>query len=217
VGTALDKQLDPAVLELPLRDERGRTTSLKALAGRTVVLTDFLTTCQEICPMTSVNFRTAARAASAAHASDVEFLEVTVDPGRDDVRRLAAYQALYGTEPNWHFLTAGATGTPVLWKSLGVYYAKAPSDDPPPRDWLTGKPLTYDVTHQDAVFVLDGSGHERWITQGTPVVAGDPLPPTMRAFLDEDGRSNLTSPAEPTWTASDVLAAVSAVTGRVIR
>ena len=111
VGTFLDKALDPSVLALPLTDERGSTTSLTALAGKTIVLTDFLTTCQEISPMTSVNVRAAAEAATADHASKVEFLEITVDPGRDDVRRLAAYKALYGSESNWHLLTAGAAVT----------------------------------------------------------------------------------------------------------
>jgi protein SCO1/2 len=142
----------------------------------------------------------------------VQFLEISIDPGRDDVRRLAAYAALYGRAPNWHVLTAGA-GTDQLWKTLGVYYRRVPSEAPPPKDWLTGRPLTYDIEHQDAVFVIDAKGHERWITQGSPSVGASAVPTPMRTFLDEQGRSNLASPSGPVWTSSDVLAAVSAVTG----
>jgi protein SCO1 len=205
-GTLLDRALDPSVLALPLVDEHGHTTSLKAYAGHLVVLTDFLTTCQEICPMTSANMHQAATRAQ----NGVQFLEITVDPRRDDAHRLAAYEALYGARPNWHVLTAG-TGTPALWKELGVFYKRVPSDNPPPTDWLTGKPLTYDVQHQDAVFVLDGAGHERWITQGTPVLYKQSLPPSMSTFLDDEGRDNLANPQGPTWTADDLAAAVSAV------
>jgi cytochrome oxidase Cu insertion factor (SCO1/SenC/PrrC family) len=215
-GTVLDGPVDPAVLDLPLLDEQGNRTSLAALAGRTVVLTDFLTTCQEVCPMTSVNFRDAAQAArDAGLGGTVEFVEVTVDPQRDTPARLAAYRKLYGAQPNWHFMTAGA-GTATLWKNLGVSYQKTRADSPAPTDWLTGRKLTYDVTHQDVVFVIDGKGHERWITQGDPATAGHQPPATLGSFLNDEGRDNLANPAQPSWTAADVEAAVSYVTGQRI-
>jgi cytochrome oxidase Cu insertion factor (SCO1/SenC/PrrC family) len=212
-GTTLDSPVDPAVLGLPLVDEQGRRTSLSALKGRTVVLTDFLTTCQEVCPMTSVNFRDAVQAVKAAGLGDkVEFVEITVDPERDGAARLAAYQKLYGAEPNWHFMTAGA-GTATLWKSLGVSYQKTPSEKPAPTDWLTGRKLTYDVTHQDVVFVIDGRGHERWITQGNPSTGGQEPPATLNTFLNDQGRENLSNPTQPAWSAADVEAAIAYVTG----
>ncbi len=212
-GTVLDNPLDAAVRDLPLTDQNGRRVSLGSLAGRTVVLTDFLTTCQEVCPMTSVNIHDAAQAVRAAGLGDsVVFLEITVDPDRDDPARLTAYQNLYGALPSWYLMTAGVAGTPALWKGLGVDYERTPPDSPPGVDWLTGKPLTYDVTHQDVVFVIDGRGHERWITQGTPSTGGRQPPASLGTFLNGEGRDNLSAPPQPSWTARDIEAAVSYVT-----
>lgn len=213
-GTVLDGPLDAAILDLPLTDQDGHQLTLRSLAGRTIVLTDGLTTCEEVCPMTTANLRQAAQDAIGAGVGDsVVYLEITVDPERDVPERLTAYQKLYGALPNWKLVTAGS-GTAALWKALGVSYQKAPVENPPPSDWLTGQPLTYDVTHQDAVFVIDAHGHERWATEGTPDARGKKLPDTVNRFLNDEGRQNLANPPQPGWTTQDIDAAVSYVTGR---
>ena len=92
-----------------------------------------------------------------------------------------------------------------------------PSGEPPPTDWLTGRPLTYDVSHQDVVLVIGPDGHERWLAIGTPAVSSpDTLPTTLGRFLNDEGRHNLASPAPGAWTAADVERALSSVTGRSI-
>ena len=216
-GTTLDKPLSSALLSLPLTDEHGKRFTLGSLSGKTIVLVPFLTTCQEICPMTSVNMRDVAASVKASgQSSSVVELEITVDPGRDDAARLAAYQKLFGTQPDWDLATAGTSGTATLWKELGVYYGKVPSDTPPPKDWLTGKALTYDVNHQDIVFIIDGRGHTRWLTDGTPNTAGVKPPATLVKFLSDVGRKNLASPPQPSWTVADVESGLSSVTGHHI-
>ncbi|MEP7036180.1 MAG: SCO family protein [Actinomycetota bacterium] len=216
-GTTLDKALSPALLSLPLTDEHGKTLTLGSLSGKTIVLVPFLTTCQETCPMTSVNMRDIAAAVKASgQSSSVVELEITVDPGRDEAARLAAYQKLYGSQPGWDLATAGTSGTSSLWRELGVYYAKVPEDNPPPKDWQTGKVLTYDVAHQDVVFVVDGNGHIRWLTSGAPNTAGVNPPVTQMNFLSDVGRKNLASPPEPSWTVADVERALSTVGGHHI-
>ena len=218
-GTVTDKPLPASVLDLPLRDPSGRTVTLGSLHGKTVVLTDFLTTCQEVCPMTSVNFRDVADAAGRAGlATSVQLVEVTVDPQRDDPARLAAYQKLYGpVRPDWTFLTATAAVIAAIWKEFGVAYYTTPNTPPLPADWLTGKPLTYDVSHQDVVFLIDPDGHERWLVSGNPSTAGVAPPSALVRFLDDDGRKNLAQPEAPDWTAKDVEAAISWLDGRPLR
>ena len=214
-GTAFDRAIPAQVLGLTFTDASGRPVSLQSLSGKTVVLTDFLTTCQEVCPMTSVNFRDVADAVTAAGAAgSVVLIEVTVDPARDDPARLAAYRSLYGAvRPDWTFWTGTPAATAALWAFLGVSFERTPVASPAPTDWLTGRPLTYDVSHQDVVFVIDPQGHERWLVQGTPNTDGAPPPPTLGSFLDDEGRSNLASPQGPSWTAHDVEAALTRVTG----
>lgn len=48
-GTLLDR----AVPNLRLENEQGKTISLEAFRGRTVVLAPFLTLCHEVCPLTT--------------------------------------------------------------------------------------------------------------------------------------------------------------------
>lgn len=217
-GTALDRALPAAVLSLPLVNQQGKVTTLASLHGKTVVLTDSLTLCQEVCPLTSTNFRLVDQAvAKAGLSGQVELLEVTVDPGRDTPERLAAYQKLYGASPNWNFLTGTAQQIATLWGTLGVAYSKVPEGaGPPPTDWLTGKPLTYDVQHQDVVFVIDGQGHERWLITGTAFTGGVAPPAPLDRFLSDTGRTNLTTKADIAWTPADVESAVAWITGHPV-
>jgi protein SCO1/2 len=215
-GTTLDRPLPDALLHLTLTDADGTRFTLGSLHGKTVVLADFLTLCQEICPLTSVDLRQVDQAVAKAGLTDqVEILEVTVDPQRDTPARLAAYRKLFGARPGWRFATASPADLDRLWKFLGVATAKVGEDvTPAPTDWWTGKPLTYDVQHQDLVYVLGPEGHERWEDDGTPDTRGAAPPPTLDHYLSPAGRKNLTAPADPSWTAEDVQTALTYVTGK---
>jgi len=205
-----------AALSVPLTDQNGRPLNLGALKGKTVVVADFLTTCQETCPMTSVNLHDVAAAVHAAGLDDqVAVLEGTVDPERDVPSRLAAYQKLYGVEPSWDLVTAG-TGTPALWQAFGVKFDKTKEDDPPPKDWLTGQSLTYDIDHDDAVFVIDPTGHIRWEAHGMADTGGQKPPQEIYNFLSDEGVKNLNFPSGPSWTVGDVESALTSVTGRKV-
>jgi len=52
--------LPPDIANTPLVDETGRTTNLAAFKGKIVVLTDFMTLCQEVCPITTAVLNQAA-------------------------------------------------------------------------------------------------------------------------------------------------------------
>lgn len=217
-GTTMDRAVPAEVASLPLVNQDGDTVTLASLRGKTVVLTDFLTLCQEICPLTSAVFSTAQQqVAKAGLGDEVVFLEGTVDPDRDTPARLAAYQKLFGAQPNWQFLTGTAADLDALWKFFGVYHERQPEGSgPAPTDWLTGQPLTYDVAHQDVVVILGPDGNQKWLVNGTPNTAGVKPPPTLDAFLSSDGKQNLAHPADPSWTAGDIIAAISQVTGKQI-
>jgi cytochrome oxidase Cu insertion factor (SCO1/SenC/PrrC family) len=213
-GTTFDVAVPPATAALPLVDQAGRTVTLASLHGTTIVLVDFLSLCQEVCPLTSANVREVSDALDAAHLSGaVRILEATVDPERDTPDRLTAYQKLYGAKANWSFLTGTTSDISALWKSFGVgYETTSTTAAPPPKDWMTGAPLTYDVDHQDVVIIIGPDGHERWLVDGTPKIAApSSVPSSLQTFLNEDGHGNETAPADPTWTAADVVSAVQYV------
>jgi cytochrome oxidase Cu insertion factor (SCO1/SenC/PrrC family) len=217
-GVTLDQRVPHAAADAALVDQDGRRLTLHSLRGRTVMVAPMLTMCQETCPMTSANMHRAAEDARRAGLSDqAVFLEVTVDPARDTVRRLHAYAKLYGGLPDWRLATGKPAAVTAFWKALGVSTDKAPSDEPV-RDWMTGRLLhhSYDVHHQDVVVAVDPSGRLRWITIGRPDARGGRLPATMRKFLNDEGRHNLSRPTAGgagSWTVFDVDEAVHYVRG----
>jgi protein SCO1/2 len=213
-GTAVDSQVPAAIANAPLTDDTGHATSLAAYRGKIVVLTDFLTLCQDVCPLTSANFAQMNRAVTAAHLQgQVQFIELTVDPQRDTPARLHAYRKLFNAPPNWALLTASPQVITQVWKYFGAWYQKGPEDSPPGIDWWTGKPLTYDVDHQDILVFLDSNGHERFLIQGPPNTR-DHLPPAkLDQFLNDLGRTHLNHPASDAWTVPQALQPLSWLTG----
>jgi len=218
LGTVLDKAVPESVADLPLTTDTGQVTSLAALHGQVVVLADFLTLCQETCPLTTGNLLMMDRAVTAAGlARRVRFVELTVDPGRDTPSRLRAYRKMVGAPANWSLLTGSPGVIERIWRYFGVWYQQVAEDQPPGVDWLTGRPLTYDVSHQDALLYLDARGRERFGVVGSPDAAGAPIAPALRRFLSAQGRGDLSHPDPSTWTAAEALSPVAWLTGRPLR
>ena len=214
VGLRLDRPLPASVASLPLTDDAGRSTSLGAFRGRVVVLADFMTLCQEVCPLTSANYAAMDRAVAAAGVQGkVEFVELTIDPERDVPARLHAYRRLFGAPPNWSLLTGSPPVVSKIWSWFHVYYERVAEGSPPATDWWTGQALTYDVDHEDAIAFLDAAGHERFVIDSPPDAKGRPLPPSLQRFMDALGRQNLSRPPGDAWTASQALGVLSWLLG----
>ncbi len=215
-GNTLDQKVPAQAAQTRLVDQDGHAFSLSSLRGKVVVLAPLLTMCQETCPMTSENLHRAAQAVQGR--SDVVFLELTVDPARDTVRRLHAYSRLYGALPNWRLATGKPAEVIALWKAVGVSTDKTKPDQTV-RDWMTGRLVhhAYDVHHQDCVLVIDPRGHIRWITVGHPDARGSRLPESLQKFLNDEGHQNYAHPdagGADTWTARQVEQAVAYVRSR---
>lgn len=212
VGTRLDSAVPSGILHTPLVDQDGRRTDLAAFGHKVLVISDTMTLCQETCPLDTADLAQTARETDrAGQGARTEFLTITIDPRRDDPAQLAAYRRQYAPVPaNWEALTGTPSDIARLWKYFGVYSKKVPEDSPPSRNWRTGRVLTYDLDHTDAVFFVDASAHERFLLDGAGYVApGTPLPSAMRSYLDADGVRNLKDP-DPgsTWSVPQALQAV---------
>jgi cytochrome oxidase Cu insertion factor (SCO1/SenC/PrrC family) len=182
---------------LPLRNEHGRRTSLAALRGKVVVLTPFLTLCHEVCPLTTGAFEAMQRAVDQAGLGDrVVFAEVSVDPWRDTPARLRAFARLTGV--HFELFTGSRRELLRFWHFFGVAYYRTPEGRPPDRDWMTGRPLRFDVSHTDGLFLVDPRGVERIVDVGMPSVRGR-LSRTMRRLLNSQGLQNLAHPG-PGWS-----------------
>lgn len=219
VGQQLSAPLPTSVLDAPLVSSAGRRLTLGSLKGKVLVISDMMTLCQESCPLDTANLVAAARAVQhAGYGRQVAFLSISIDPSRDTPARLAAYRQLYAQAPSDWMMLTGEPGTlAALWRDLGVYVEQTPDQPPAPKDWLTGRPLTYDLTHSDEVFFLDTHARERFLLEGTPhVAAGAPLPATLRDFLDRQGSQNLDHPDPRAWTLPQELQVLSWLIGHRI-
>jgi protein SCO1/2 len=213
-GDAHDIAIPSRIANLPLFDATGSRRDLGQLRGKIVVLSDFLTSCQEECPISvGALSQTAALLEQAHLGKDVVVVDVSVDPGRDTAQRLLAYERYTGLHLD---LWSGSDSRiATFWKFFGVSYNKVAEDDPPGIDWQTGKPYRYDVDHSNDVYIIDATGHERVLTLGLPNLHGK-LSPKLQALLDDLGRHNLAHPGFGAWTVTDLVHAVSFVLGRPI-
>jgi protein SCO1 len=204
----------PTPQDVALVNQQGQAVSLASLRGKVVVLAPFLTLCQDECPLVTgafISLQRDVRAAGLAHR--VVFVEATVDPGRDTVARLAAYQKEFGAD--WDLWTGTRTEIAAFWKPFGVEYQIVPEEQPPKIDWYTGKPLTYDVNHTDGYILINAAGRERFVDASAPNEKGV-LDSKLRGLLNAGGLHGLQNPQAPDWTTADALASISWLVGTSI-
>jgi len=201
----------PTPQHTQLVNQHGQAVTLAGLRGKVVVLAPFLTLCQDECPLITASFIGLQRDLRAAGLADkVVFIEATVDPGRDTVARLAAYQKEFGAD--WDLWTGSAATIASFWKTFGVSYQIVAEAKPPKIDWYTGKPLTYDVVHTDGYFLIGTNGRERFVDGGSPNLHGK-LSKKLTSLLNTAGVRGLHNPQGPTWTVNDALASISWLLG----
>ena len=214
-GLTEDRPLPASVLHAPLVDEQGRPITLSAFAGHVVVLVPFLTSCQEVCPLTTAALlQTERSVARAGLAATVSVVEVSLDPGRDVPSRLAAYARLTGAR--WPLLTGTPAAITAFWHELGISAERVPEGSPPGIDWQTGKPYAYDVDHADGFFLLGRDLRERFLTLSAPDISGAVLPGPLAAMLDAQGRQNEVHPAGGAWTVDQLVQGIGWLTGRTV-
>jgi cytochrome oxidase Cu insertion factor (SCO1/SenC/PrrC family) len=204
----------PTPQHVQLTNQEGQAVSLASLHGKVVVLAPFLSLCQDECPLVTGAFIALQRDVQAAGMGHkVVFLETTVDPGRDTVARLAAYQKEFGAD--WDLWTGTPASIAAFWKPFGVSYQKVAEEQPPKTDWYTGQPLTYDVDHTDGYILIDPLGHERFVDVSAPDMSGR-LNQKLASLLNSGGLYNLQHPQGPDWTVANALTSISWLLGTTI-
>jgi protein SCO1 len=207
VGTQLDHPVPKSLLSLPLTNSLGERVTLSSFRGKTVVVSDMMTLCQETCAIGTASMLEAARAVDRAGlTSQIEFLSITIDPGRDDVRHLAAYERSFGRLANWELLTGAPADVNELWDTLGVWRRTVSVSPPYPRDWLTHQPLTVDIQHTDDLIFISPDEHFRFEIDGPASVPSvHSLPSRIYGFMDGVGHQNVRRPSAGSWSARQVL------------
>ncbi len=126
--------------------------------GRVVLIFFGYTHCPDVCPITMASFEQISQRLGK-DASRVDFVFITVDPGRDTIQVSSRYAEGF----NASFIGLSGTEqqlTPV-WKAYGVYRKL---DKTGPTD------TNYAVEHSSQVYLIDPSGSLRLTyAYGTPV------------------------------------------------
>jgi cytochrome oxidase Cu insertion factor (SCO1/SenC/PrrC family) len=150
---ALSPVPNKAAPPFTLVDQTGRTVSLAALKGKSVVLEFMDPHCTDICPIISQEFVDAYHDLGADR-SNVVFVAVNVNPFHLAVADMSAFTEEHelNAVPTWHFLTGPVGSLHTVWTDYGVEV-----DAPSP---------TADVIHSSFVYFIDPEGHERFL--GSP-------------------------------------------------
>jgi protein SCO1 len=123
-----------------LRDQDGRTVTLRQFRGRPVVLTFLYTTCRDTCPLTATQIRGALD--DLGH--DVPALAVSVDPVNDTPERARRFLFQRGlSQDRMRFLLGTRAQLRPIWRAYGV------------------RPQGAEFEHTATVVVIDGRGRQR--------------------------------------------------------
>ena len=147
--------VNTAAPEFRLVDQHGATVSLRSLSGKAVAVTFLDPVCVSDCPLIAEEFRQADGLLGAT-ARRVALVAVVANP----VYRARAYLVAFDRQEdlqqlsNWHYLTGSTSELTRVWSSFGVQVAFAP-----------GGAM---IAHNDISFVIDPTGHIRYILNSDP-------------------------------------------------
>jgi protein SCO1 len=145
IGDAIHAPATEDIRSLPLLDQHGKTTTLHAFEGRTLVVHFIFTHCVVACHTQVKSMKTVRAALTPETRARVQFLSVSLDPERDTPETLREYARTMGvdSDPDWRF----ATASPDRIARMTEFFAVK-------RERLADG----QIEHTLAVFLLDPSG-----------------------------------------------------------
>jgi protein SCO1/2 len=90
------------------------------IAGKTVVINSFYSTCTGICPVMAGTFKRIQTELGDRLGRDVILISVTVDPETDTPARLRDYAKSIGAKPGWIFVTGKRENVEAALGRLGL-------------------------------------------------------------------------------------------------
>ena len=175
----------PTVINTPapqfrLVDQVGSAVSLSSLRGKAVAVTFLDPVCVSDCPLIAQEFRQADDLLGST-ARRVELVAVVTNP----VYRARAYLVAFDRQENleqlsnWHYLTGSSAELSRVWSSFGVQVAFAP-----------GGAM---IAHTDVSYVIDPTGHMRYILNSDPGPGTEVSRSSFAVLLDNELRAVLGS------------------------
>ena len=121
---------EQAPLDLPFRDEAGRTVSLRDYVGsKPVILVPIYYSCTTLCPILLDGLARGLRPVSFSAGKDFEVIVVSINPRETSSQAAAKKEHVLnryagpGTAEGWHFLIGADPSIQPLMKAIGFRYA----------------------------------------------------------------------------------------------
>lgn len=149
-GTALGNTPIPA---MSLRDQSGAIITSQSLAGRPTIVTFMDMTCTELCPIEAQFLNQTASFMGAQKAAQVNWVVISVNPNNTPADANAFLSRNKVTIPVKVLLGSNAQIQSLVVKGYHVYVKPA-------------GPGVTDVVHDETLFLIDKSGHERMVFIG---------------------------------------------------
>jgi cytochrome oxidase Cu insertion factor (SCO1/SenC/PrrC family) len=134
----------PAPAITTLRDQSGSRFSLSSLRGRSVAVEFFDSHCKSECPLAGRALAASERALPAAQRPVLVVVSVNPQDTRASVRAAIRSWGLAGVAP-WHWLMGTHAQLAPVWASYHIFV----------------EPTRGDITHTEALYLLDRRGDER--------------------------------------------------------
>ncbi len=136
--------------EFALGGSDGSALSLSRYRGRVVVLAFGFTSCVDVCPVTLAVLAQAHKKLGAA-GKDVQIIYITVDPERDDAKRMHEYLTAFN--PTFVGGTGTAQQLDPVYKEYGIIANKVASKG-------AKKPTAtnYSIAHSSYTYLIDRKG-----------------------------------------------------------
>ena len=115
-----------AAFDFNLKDQDGKTQSIKAARGNVVIVTFLFTTCHDLCPAEANLI-----AAAAEKAGDgVTIYGISVDPDGDTTERAHAFVKRRGLDPrHFRYLLGTREELKPVWRAYGIAPVNATPED----------------------------------------------------------------------------------------
>jgi protein SCO1/2 len=109
--------------DVTLVDQRGEQHRFYSdlLAGKTVVINAFFTSCTGVCPVLSGKLAALQERLGDRLESEVRLISLSVDPEHDTPAKLAEYAQRFGARPGWYLLAGDKENVDWALYKVGQY------------------------------------------------------------------------------------------------
>lgn len=118
--------------DVPLLDQNGQTVRLEKdlVTDKIVVMSFIYTSCTTVCPVVSSIMGNVQKQLGARVGSEVQLVSISIDPQRDDPKRLNDYARAFQKGPGWSWLTGTSQSINETLKGLGSFSGDFKSHQP---------------------------------------------------------------------------------------